>query len=75
MVWCLLKQLPPGWETVPGSSEFSLIADYTLTKIRNFTPDKRGFYDHIDVNGDGVNDFRMVYSTGDQQIFYAVKAI
>ena len=58
-----------------STTTIRLLADYTLTKIRDFTSDMQGFSDYIDVNGDGNNDFRMVYSNGDQQIFFAVNLI
>ena len=57
---------------VTGSNGIKLIADYTLTRVRNFSPTMQGFYDHSDVNGDGISDFRMVYSSGDQQIFFNI---
>ena len=55
-----------------GARSFSLIADYTLTRSRDFTQDQQGFHDQIDVNGDGYNDYKMVYSNGDEQLFFAI---
>jgi hypothetical protein len=58
-----------------GASSTNLInimADYSLTKIRDFSSDQQGFYDHVDINGDGFRDYRMVYSNGDQQVFFYI---
>ena len=57
-----------------GKIDYSIIADYTLTRMRDFEPGKSGFFKHTDTNGDGINDFRMIYSNGDEQIFYTVNS-
>jgi len=57
-----------------GTSQVSLFADYTLTKLRGFSLSQQGFYDHIDVNGDGLKDYKMVYSNGDSQIFFTINS-
>jgi len=57
-----------------GTSQVSLFADYTLTKLRGFSLSQQGFYDHIDMNGDGLKDYKMVYSNGDSQIFFTINS-
>lgn len=64
----------PGFGGIDGATKFSLLSDYTLTKVRDFVLDDQGFYDYIDVNDDGIRDFRMIYSNGDAQIFLTVSA-
>jgi hypothetical protein len=61
--------ITPGAGGTAGATKYSIIADYTLTKLREFTPDLAGFFNHTDANGDGLSDFLMVYSNGDSQLF------
>jgi len=56
-----------------GRETIRLVPDYTLGKITDLTPDLQGFFDESDLNNDGINDYRMVYSNGDEQIFYGAE--
>lgn len=56
-----------------GASHFKLFADYMIRRVENFNTGMVGFKDMTDVNGDGVNDFRMVYPNGEEQYFFTVE--
>jgi hypothetical protein len=56
-----------------GRETIRLVPDYSLGKITDLKPDLQGFFDEDDLNYDGINDYRMVYSNGDEQIFYGAR--
>ena len=71
------KQLENGIITldVPSSSgliKVALLADYKIRKTPNFTPSLVGFRETKDLNDDGVGDYRMIYSNGEDQYFFFV---
>jgi len=49
-----------------------VIPDYTIGKVQDFSSDLVGFFDAGDLNGDNVGDYKMIYSTGDEQLFFRI---
>jgi len=45
-------------------------ADYSVTRTVAFDRSLVGFQDHYDVNGDGLQDYLMIYSNGYEQVFF-----
>ena len=77
------KQLPNGIiifdvpSTVSSSSatvKVTLLADYQIRKVPNFTPSKVGFRETRDLNNDGSGDYQMIYANGEEQYFFLVAA-
>tara|TARA_Y100001970_G_scaffold75813_1_gene96080 strand:+ start:1904 stop:3616 length:1713 start_codon:yes stop_codon:yes gene_type:complete len=71
------KQLENGIITldVPSPSgliKVALLADYKIRKTPNFTPSLVGFRETKDLNDDGAGDYRMIYSSGEDQYFFFV---
>jgi len=50
----------------------SIIPEYTIGKVQDFSSDLAGFFDMGDLNGDDIADYKMIYSNGDEQIFYGI---
>ena len=53
----------------PDATEIKVLSDYLVRRsvAKNITAPTFGPY--IDVNQDGIVDFRMIYSNGDEQYF------
>ena len=71
------KQLENGIITldVPSPSgliKVALLADYKIRKTPNFTSSLVGFRETKDLNDDGAGDYRMIYSSGEDQYFFFV---
>lgn len=56
-----------------NASYFRLFADYMIRRVNNFNTGMVGLKNATDVNGDGVNDFRMIYPNGEEQYFFTVE--
>ena len=56
-----------------GATHLTLFADYMIRRVENFNAGMAGLQDAPDVNGDGVNDFKMVYANGEEQYFLTVE--
>lgn len=56
-----------------GVTHLDLSADNLIRRVENFNTGMVGLEDMADVNGDGVNDFKMNYPNGEQQHFFTVE--
>ena len=52
-----------------GAETITLFADYLVRRVPDFDSSMIGVTAIADVNGDGVDDLKMVYSSGDEQYF------
>lgn len=52
----------------------SLFSDYKITKVEDFTINQAGFFEHSDIDNDGVLDYVMIYTDGYQQIFRTIES-
>ena len=48
----------------------TLFPDFKVSRVKDFSSSMRGFKEYIDVDGDGVQDYLMVYASGYQQVFF-----
>jgi len=55
-----------------GEESITLFSDYFVRRVPEFDDSMVGVYAAADVNGDGVDDLRMVYSNGDEQFFFVM---
>ena len=59
---------------ITGATEFTLLADYQVRRADSDSTILLGFFDAGDINGDGMEDFKMVYENGDEQYFLLMNA-
>lgn len=55
-----------------GAEIVSLLADFYVRKVPDFDDSMIGISAVADANGDGIDDLKMVYSSGDEQYFFVM---
>ena len=56
-----------------GTEAVTLFSDYIVRRAENFVSSKVGVVSVADMNGDGRNDIKMTYSSGDEQYFFVMQ--
>ena len=59
-------------ELIVAGEPLLLFADTIISRVENFSLSSVGLSAIGDINNDGLEDYLMVYSTGDQQIFFSL---
>lgn len=70
----LISSVLDSFAGITGATEFTLLADYQVRRAASDSTILLGFFDAGDINGDGLEDFKMVYENGDEQYFLLMNA-
>ena len=54
---------------------YSLFSDYIVRRYPDYSPSNQGIFVVADANGDGLDDINVVFSSGDQQVFYVMNHV
>ena len=58
----------------PQTLKVTMLTDYKIRKVPNFTPSMVGFTETADINKDTFGDYKMVYANGEEQYFFFVSS-
>ncbi len=59
-------------ELAAGDSTSRYFSDYVIRRVANFNTGRVGIFEVADVNGDGLSDYNVVYSSGDEQYLLSI---